>query len=348
MERTMKAARFYNPNKPLKVEMVSIPVPSENEVLIEVKASGLCGSDLHIIKGETTASSPITLGHEGAGVIAQIGSRVEDWAIGDRVCVDCTVVCRECYNCLKGRESICIKRETIGIHRDGFFAQYAKVPVRNLIRLPQHIPFEQGAILTDAVATPFHALSKRAKLEVGDSIAIFGMGGLGSHAIQLARMMGAETIIAIDVNEGALESGYHFDADVKINASKFNPVERILEFTNGKGVDIAIDFVGKNAILNQCIKSLKIGGKAIVVGLGPDSINVSSLTEFARKEFELIGSIAFEKAEIEKIIQLVVSGRLDLSKSISKRISLNEVNGGFELLDKKIGNLIRIVITDFQ
>lgn len=344
----MKAARFYRPKELLRIEEVPVPTLGPNEVIVEVKAAGLCGSDVHIVEGETTTGfTPITLGHESAGVIAKVGEQVGQWKVGDRVCIDSATTCGLCYNCLRGRDSICLSRKFIGIHFDGAFAQYVKVSVRNLVELPESIPFEQGAVLTDAVATPYHAITKRAKLNIGETIAIFGLGGLGVHALQISKLMGAGLVIGVDVEESILARALTFGADVVVNSRKGDPVKRIKELTGGYGVDVALECIGKNLTVSQCVEAARVGGRAVILGLGPDSIQIRPITEFVRGEVELIGSSAFELKEIQQIVQLVASGRLNLSKSITKKISLEEVNEGIEDLKRKRGNPIRILITEF-
>jgi propanol-preferring alcohol dehydrogenase len=344
----VRAARFYKPKEPLRIEEVPTPALGPNDVIVEVKAAGLCGSDVHILDGETsTGFTPIILGHESAGVIAEVGEQVRGWKPGDRVCIDCVTACGLCYNCLRGRDSICLSRKLIGIHLDGALTQYVRASARNLVGLPESVPFEQGAILTDAVATPYHAITKRAKFDIGETIAIFGLGGLGVHALQISKLMGAGLVIGVDVEELILARGLAFGADVAVNSRKEDPVKRIKELTGGWGVDVALECIGKNLTVSQCVESVRVGGRAVILGLGPDSIHIRPITEFVRGEVELIGSSAFELKEIQQIVQLVASGRLDLSKSITKKISLEEVNEGIDDLRMKRGNPIRILITEF-
>jgi len=195
MDERMVAARFHAPNRPLVLEDVPIPQIEASEILVEVKSCGLCGSDVHIIKGESsTGKVPITLGHESSGIIVHIGSRVEGWKPGDRVIISCITSCGNCSTCQMGRDSICLNRKALGVQLDGALARFMKVTPRNLVSLPDGISFEEGAILTDAVATPYHALKGRAKVRAGEAIAILGVGGLGIHAVKLARLLGAVPI----------------------------------------------------------------------------------------------------------------------------------------------------------
>lgn len=341
----MKAVRFYEPEKPLKIEEVPVPEVGPNEVLIDVKATGICGSDIHILEGVTpTGFSPITLGHENAGVIVEVGENVKEWKPGDRVCVNAIVFCGTCYNCLRGRYSICVTRRLLGIHLDGGLADYCKAPVENLIKLPDSIPFEQCAIITDAVATPYHALTKMGGFQLGESLAVFGIGGLGFHGVQLGKIAGASKVIAVDVINENLNLAKKHGADVVIDASKEDPVGTIKEATNGEGVDLALECVGLENTISQSVESVKIGGKAVVVGLGPDPIKTLPPTAFVRSEIELIGSYSFETGEIQRLVDLAASERLDLSDSITSRFTLDSANEALNNLWNKVDNPIRIVI----
>jgi len=348
MMNLMKAAFFVGPNQPLVIEKVPVPEIGPEDILVEVKACGICGSDIHYIKGETTpGKTPIILGHEGTGLISKVGSGIKDWKEGDRVVIDCVTSCGTCLNCQRGRDSICLNRKLTGIHIDGALAQYIKVKPRNLILLPEEISFEQGALATDAVATPYHALKSRACLKVAESIAIYGLGGLGIHAVKLARTMGAALIIGVDVSEPALERAKKEGADMVINPRKDDPVKFIREKTRNMGVEVALECIGREQTVLWAAESVVVGGRVVVVGLGPERLHVMSLTEFVRKEINIMGSSAFEIKEIEEILELMRTGRLDLSSSISRTIDLENVNEAMNDMIKKPGEVIRIMVNRF-
>lgn len=345
----MKAARFYDPNMPVKVERVPVPEIGPEDVLVEVKACGICGSDVHIIKGETfTGKSPIILGHEGAGVVSSVGEAVMDWKAGDRVVIDCVTSCGNCSSCQKGQDSICLSRQLTGIHLDGALAQFIKVKPRNLIHLPPEIDFETGSLATDAVATPYHALKARAVLQSGESVAVFGIGGLGSHALKLARLMGATPVIAVDISEVALARAKDAGADIVINAEKEDPPEKIRRLTDHSGADVALECVGRSQTVRWAAQSVRPSGRAVIVGLGPESIQLMGITEFVRGEISLIGSSAFEIKEIKEILALMRSGRLNLASSITKTVSLDQVNEALTALSENSGGYIRIVVNRFR
>lgn len=330
------------------LEEIPVPRPGLGEVLIQVRACGLCGSDLHILKGETTTGmTPITLGHEAAGVVADLGPGVDGWRVGDRVAVNCVQSCGQCPTCRLGRDSICLNRRLIGIHADGALGGLVKVKARSLVALPPEMSFEEGAIITDAVATPYHALVARAGLKSGQTVAVFGLGGLGAHAVKLARLMGAAWIIAVDITPSVLKRASAFGADETVNASREDPVAVIKELTSGRGVEVALECVGSGRTVSQAVQSTAVGGRTVVVGLSPDRLELGEITPFVRSEVSVMGSSAFETKEIEQLIGLVVSGRLDLSGSITDTLPLEEVNQGLKRLETNSGEILRLVVNSF-
>ena len=346
MQENMKAGRFYKVGMPLKVETIPVPRLGPEEVLVSVRACGICGSDIHIVyEGVTpTAYSPITLGHEPSGVIAALGSEVDGWKVGDRVTVNPFLTCGKCINCLSGNSQICISRKVIGIHTEGGLAEFLRAPSKNLIRLPENIPFDQGGIAVDAVATPFHAITKRGALKVGEKVAVFGCGGLGIHGVQIAKVCGASLVIAVDTIDSALERAKKVGADEVINPRKESPVQKIKDLTGGIGVDLALEFIGLRETITQAVRCVRVGGRVVIVGLGPDEVILPPPTQIVRTELSLLGSYGSTTSEIQSVINLVASGKLNLSESITERFPLEEVNRGLDHLHKKIGSPIRIVI----
>ncbi len=344
--KTMKAARFYQTGQPLVLEEVLRPEPGPGEVLVRVQACGICGSDIHIVyEGVTpTAFQPIILGHEFSGRVAGVGPGVAAWREGDRAAVNCIVSCGRCRNCRSGREQICRDRRLLGIHWNGGLAEYAVVPAVNLVALPETIPFDQGAILTDAVATPYHGLTRRGRLVPGESVAVIGCGGLGIHAVQLAKVLGAGMVIGLDISEIALDRARSRGADRVLPSDQGDPAAIIREATGGEGVDLAIECLGHPETIALAAAGLRVGGRAVIVGLGAEPIVCLPPTEFVRREIELLGSYAFTTREIEELVAMVDAGRLDLASSISKRIPLEEINQGLEALHRKIDSPIRIVV----
>jgi len=253
--------------------------------------------------------------------------------------------CSSCRNCITGHTNVCLERRILGIQANGALAEYLAVPAKNLVRLPENVPFTVGAIITDAVSTPFQALAERAALRAGETVAIFGAGGLGLHAVQISRLLGAQKIIVVDPREGQLERAAQMGADLTIDPQQTPPVEAIQEATGGLGVDVAAEFVGLQETIAQCVESVVMGGRVVVAGLGADPISIVPPTEFVRKGISFLGSYGFTKRNIEQLVQLAASGRLNLEESITHTFPLEEVNTALEYLHEKIENPIRIAVT---
>ena len=196
---TMRAARFDAAARTLTVQDVPIPQPGPTEVLVKVRACGICLSDVHLLDGSLPGPLPVvTPGHESSGVVEQVGDLVAGWKPGDRVLLAGGRPCGQCPNCVRGRMEECLAFEIMGFNFDGAWAQYVVVAGQTLTSIPDELPFEQAAVLADAVSTPYAALTERAGLRSGDSVGLWGIGGLGVHAVQIARLVGATPIIAVD------------------------------------------------------------------------------------------------------------------------------------------------------
>src|SRR5262252_10341391 len=220
----MKAVRLANTGNPLENQDIPIPEIGPSDVLIRVAAAGICHSDAHYRDGISKIDRlPLTLGHEVAGRVEEVGTYVTHISEGDRVCVHYLVHCGNCGFCVRGLEQFCRSGQMIGKHRDGGYAEFIKVPAANAFLLPDEIPFEVGAIMMCSSATALHALNK-ARLKPGESLAIFGFGGLGFSALQLARALGCRQIYVVEINPAKLASAKMLGA-VPIDATKGNPVE---------------------------------------------------------------------------------------------------------------------------
>jgi 2-desacetyl-2-hydroxyethyl bacteriochlorophyllide A dehydrogenase len=346
-QNMMRAARFEGVGRPLTVQMVPVPRLSAEDVLVRVAATGLCGSDVHIAVEGTTPTShlPITLGHEIAGTIAAVGDDVAGWDVDERVCVFPLTFDGTCTACLAGHSEICSNRRAIGIHRDGGLAEYVAVPAKNLAAVPDDLPFPLAAICTDAVITPFHALTDVARLAPGESVVVIGAGGLGLHAVQIAQLTGASPVIAVDTRPAQLARARQAGADVVVDASADPVVDVVLDATAGVGVDVAAEFVGNRATIGQAVDCLRVGGRAVVVGIGADPITVPPPTVFVRKQLQLLGSYGGTPATLQRVLRLVATGRLDLSRSITHTFPLDDVAAALATLHEKTGDPQRVVIT---
>jgi len=341
----MKAARFYQAGQPLKLENIPTPTPGSGEVLLAVQVAGLCGTDLHIAVEGTipTAYQPITLGHEAAGVVAQIGADVTDWKLGDRAVAFPNLACGQCYACRSGREALCLNSRILGVQTDGAFAEFLLMPARMLARLPETIPFEIGAILTDAVSTAYHAIVCRGNVQPAETVVVIGCGGVGHHGVLWAKQRGAR-VIAIDPNAGALQRAQAVGADHIINPTTEDSARAVRALTDGVGADCAFEFVGRAETVTTALKCLKRGGRAIVVGVSQDRVTLPPLQAFVGNELTLGASLGFHRADLEKIIAQVAAGEVDLHTSVTEIAPLGEINAALQKLAEQKGNTARMAL----
>jgi D-arabinose 1-dehydrogenase-like Zn-dependent alcohol dehydrogenase len=342
----MNAARLYNPGEPLKIESIPIPVPGVDEILVKVESCGLCGTDIHLaIDGDIPVQrSPITLGHEAAGTVAEVAEGVTEYSVGDRVALFPSATCGRCKNCMKGRESLCVSSKVYGMVRDGALAQYVTAPIWSVVKIPDGVSFNEAAIITDGVSTPFHALRSRGDLKAGESVAVVGCGGLGTHAILLAKMMGAGFIVAIDTQKAARDRALELGADLAIDPMGEVEPRKVIRQHLGDGVDIALEFVGRAVSVNTALSVLNTGGRAVVVGVGMEAPQLPPLVRFVGKEHSIIGSFGMDKSDIEDLLTLVARGRLDLSRSISGTYPLSGINEALDRLSSQDTDVVRLVV----
>lgn len=350
-------------------EDIEIADPVGNEVRVELKASGLCGSDLMEMRSEVQYPPPAVLGHEIAGVVTAIGPNVTQFAVGDHVAGCLVQFCGKCERCLSGDVGLCRHPEdtlrgegeaprlkdsegkalTQGMALGGF-AQESLVHENMLVKLPDEMPFAQASILGCGVVTGTGAVLNAAKVKRGDSIVIIGAGGVGLNAISGAVIAGASKIIVSDLNEPTLETAKKFGATHTINSSEQDPVAAVKELTGGYGVSAVFDFVGATPTARQGYDMLDRGGVLYQIGMaGPDAViethNLANTFDRKGVQGVFMGS-GVPKRDIRILSDLYLNGRLNLDDLVSAEISLSEINEGYEKL--KDPNTNRVVITKFD
>ena len=341
----MKSVRLIEVGKPLVEQDIPIPEVGEREVLVRVRAAGICHSDVHYRAGTSPVHPlPMTLGHEVAGVIEAVGPGVQRAAVGARVCLHYLVTCGDCYYCAMGSEQFCEHGKMLGHHTDGGYAEYIVVPERNAVPLPEEIPFEQGATLMCASATSFHALHK-SRMKPGESVAVFGIGGLGASAVQLARALGALDVYAVDINPKKLRLAERYGA-IPVDARQSDPVEAIRRLTRGKGVDVSLELIGLPQTMRQALQVASVMGRAVMVGITRRPLEVDTYTELIGPEAEVIGSNDHLLSELPLLIELARRGQLDLSEIVTQAIPLeaNAINRTLDNLER-YGDEVRTVIS---
>lgn len=339
----VRAARFVAPGRPVEVTTVEDPVPAPNDVVVRVEACGICASDLHFILGEMPlpVPPPVTMGHEAAGTIAAVGSEVPVWREGDRVALLAGKGCHQCDRCAAGLFDECRLPLVLGVHYDGAWAEYVKVPSYALVRAPEAVSFEHAAIACDAVSTPFAALAERGALRPGDRVGLWGIGGLGTHAVQLARLMGASYVAAVDPLPEARERALALGADIALDPGDDVPA---LVRDGGRGLDLALDLVGDTGVIEQALSCLSRGGRVVVVGQSLQTLTAGPILLLSYLERSVLGHLGYRKHHLERVLDLVAGGRLDLSGSVSGRLPLEEINDGIERLRTKAATTVRLLM----
>lgn len=338
----MKAAILKEYNKNLVLEDREIPKPRSNEIVIKVANCGICGTDVKIVTGQLPhiITLPCIPGHEIAGNVVEVGSDVKNVKIGDKGIVYFYIGCGDCEMCRTSRENICYSIKRLGFELDGGFSQYVKLPAYNFCPFTNDLACEEMAILPDAVATPYHALKRLGNVKIGQTVLIVGVGGLGIHALQIAKLIGAK-IAAADLRDEAINRAESFGAELLINSKRENPYEMIMDWTEGKGVDVVLEGVGKKETFEWSLPSLKRGGRLLIMGYDPiNSLPISPL-QMHYHEWSIMGSRVSTKQELMEVIQLVEQGKL--KPVTAKTIPLEEVNAGLEEV-KKGENIGRIVL----
>ena len=345
-QRRMIAARLHKIHDSLRLDKISIPRIGPNEVLLEVRASGICHSDVNYRDGIAPVRRlPITLGHEIAGFVAARGRRVRGFHVGERAVVHYVSSCGRCTYCRTDRENHCTSYRMIGKDVDGGFAEYAVVPARSLVRLPETIPFEQGAILGCAVVTAYHA-QRRGRVQASDTVVVMGVGGLGMHAVQLAKkIFRARRVVAVDRFDWKLKQARGFGASDLVNASTHDAARAVGRLTDGMLGDVVLDFVGSERTIQQGIDCVGKGGRFVLVGIGAKSITLSPYRSIIGKEIELIGVDDHLKTELQELVGFARSGRIDLSHSVTHTVPLEDINDGFRILEDENEKPVRVVVS---
>ncbi len=326
----MKAMVMEDFGKPLVYKDMPLPRIGPRDALVKVKAAGVCRTDLKVWRGRLPVKPtlPHILGHEIAGVVAEVGAEVtaevDEVSPGDHVVVHFYVTCGRCYYCLRGREPQCAKLAAwIGFREHGGYAEYVAVPARNLVRIPREMEFEEAAVLPDAVATTVFAVRDRARVRCGETVLVIGIGGLGVHAIQAAKVCGA-TVLAADISEDKLALGREFGAEETLDSRDPGFLARLSEITGGSMVDAVVDCAGTPATAEMTVKALRKCGRAVFLGYSPgESFSVPS-TRLVLDEIAIMGSRACSRADLEDTVRLVASGRI--RPFVSDRYRLDEAN----------------------
>ena len=360
--RTVRAAVVNAVRDAVRVEALSLRAPRADEVLVRLGASGVCHSDLHVITGDLPMPLPAVLGHEGAGVVEEVGAAVRRVKVGDHVVLSWVPYCGSCWYCESGHTHLCemgyVKSLAAEVFtRDGSavgqlagvgsMAEFTVVPESGCIPIDADIPLDSACLVGCGVMTGVGAVINTARVEPGQSVAVFGAGGVGLNVVQGAALAGAHPIIAVDLNERKLGLARAFGATHVVNGGARDAVAALQELTGGRGVDVSFEVIGSPDVILQAFLGTRRGGKTVVVGVAPATAMVSLpgfLLPLAEKS--LVGSLygsADMARDVPRLIALYRAGKLKLDELVTRRFALNEVGEAFAAL--QAGDVARGVIT---
>ncbi len=356
--KTMRAAVLVAAGEPLEVREIRTPRPRAGEVLVKVIACGLCHSDLHVMAGKIPFPLPAVLGHEVSGTIVEMGqgTRHSGLAVGDQVCGAFLMPCGQCPECARGRDDLCapffelnrlkgqlfdgtsrlteLDGSVIAQYSMGGLAEYCVIPVTAVARMTEGMDPVAASIIGCAALTAYGAVRRGADLQYGETVAIIGIGGVGSNIVQVAKELGARHIIAIDVDDDKLAAARRLGATETINSRGEDARERVFEITHGRGVDVAIEALGIPATFEQALTLLADGGRMVPVGLAAGTTAAAvEINRLVRRGQQISGSYgARTRTDLPTVIDLAARGLLDYCGVVSLRVPLSGAEHTYRML----------------
>lgn len=353
----MRAVVWEGPGVPLRVEEVPDPRPATGEVLVRVAATGVCHTDLHVMKGEVAFPAPGVLGHEVSGQVEALGADVQGLAAGDRVVGAFIMPCGGCHQCRVGRDDLCeaffaqnrlrgnlfdgtsrLTRQDgsrLSMYSMAGLAELAVVPATALTRLPENLPLEESAVLGCAAFTAYGALARAQEDVRARAVAVVAVGGVGSAVVQLARHLGASPIIAVDVDDDKLAAVQALGADVVVNSRTTDARRAVLEATGGAGVELVLEVLGRPETVELGFSLLREGGQLVVVGIAAGAATAAvPITALVRRGLTVSGSFgARTRRDLPEVVRLAAEGAFDVRRTVTRRFTLEETPEAYELLD---------------
>ncbi len=353
----VKAAVLYEPKVPMPIVELEQGAPKAGEVRVRMAAAGVCASDHHVMLGQTTFPMPIVLGHEGAGIVEEVGEGVESVKPGDRCILSFVPNCGHCRSCRTGSPQLCDTNRLTGTRQyDGTFRlkdsegkdvhQFAKlgvfaesivIPHQACFPISDDVPMDVASLIGCSVTTGVGGVINQQNIRPGMTVAVFGAGGVGLNAIQGAKLLNASRVIAVDIHNHKLEFTYKFGATDVINSRSEDPAKKIMELTGG-GVDFAFDTFGGAVTTEQMMDSLRKGGTGVLVGLAPEGMTADiNLIDLVRNQKTLIGSYYGSASPHEtfgKLVDFYTRGRIDVDSLITRRYPLEEINEAYDALGR--------------
>ncbi len=351
MNKTMKALTFIEPGK-IELREKPIPVPSFGEALIRITTTTICGTDIHILKGEYPVKPGLTIGHEPVGIIEALGPGVIGYQVGQRVIAGAITPCGQCHTCLDGHQSQCGGKAMggwkFGNTIDGAQAEYLLVPnaQANLALVPDHLTDEEVLMCPDIMSTGFSG-AESGKIKIGDIVAIFAQGPIGLCATVGAKLSGASLIITIDGDEQRLEMSRKVGADITINYKKQDPIPHIMELTNGRGVDVSIEALGTENTFQSSLRVLRPGGTLSSLGVySKDIVIPNSAFDAGLGDHHLVTTLCpGGKERMRRLINVISSRRVDLKPLVTHRFTLAQIKDAYDLFANQRDGVLKVAIT---
>jgi L-iditol 2-dehydrogenase len=347
----MRAAVLFGPGD-IRVVDRAVPRPGPDEVLVKVAMCGTCGTDLKIFAGHFPQTPPFgefTPGHEWTGTVAATGDGVDEFAIGDRVCIEAHRGCGRCENCLSGRYTACLNygnlakgHRATGLTADGGFAEYALHHVSALYPLPPELSFEDGVLLTTA-GTGLYGIDAAGGYIAGLDVVVFGPGPVGLTTVQACKALGANRVILVGTRQSRLELGRRLGADHVLDASAASPVPAILELTGGRGADVTIECSGALQAPQQCAEVTRRGGKVVVVAFYPGPVTID-LSAVVRKDITIHTTRGEGGGNVRRAISLAAQGKLRGAEMVTHRFGLEDIATAFRVVRERTGDPVKVII----
>ncbi len=354
----MKAAVLPAVGAPIVIEDLPRPRPKAGEVLVKVTACGVCHTDLHVVKGEVKFPVPCVLGHEISGIVEELGPRTGGVKPGDAVVCSFIMPCGRCAYCARGRDDLCetffamnrlkgtlydgesrLRRgdgTSLAMYSMAGLAEYAVVPATDVFPAPANVPLPDACILGCAIMTAYGAVKNQAQVQPAESVAVVGVGGVGSNVVQMARVFGAAEVIAVDVRDDKLEAARTLGATQVVNAARGNPVEQVMALTGGRGVDVAIEALGRPETVVNAFMMTRDGGRTVVIGIAAGTAAAPiEITRLVRRGIRLSGSYGCRvRTDLPDVLRLASTGQINVTKPITRRYALEQADEAYQALNR--------------
>lgn len=337
----MKQVELQGP-KQLNVTEVADPKPSVGEVLVEIKATALCGTDVHIYSGDTPIAYPRVPGHEATGIVREVGPGVSSLVPGDHVVFNPNLNCGSCERCILGKENLCQSVQLLGREVDGTMSQLLTMPATHSFKIPDDMPFDLGALI-QPLSTAVHAQSLLG-IRPSESAAVLGLGGTGLMHVRLSKLAGAYPVIAVSRSQWKLDLADKFGADIVISARDKDPVEEVRQAAGGDGANAVVEAVGTPATMHQALAMTTPGGRMLGFGISPQPLDGLQLLQMYLNQLTMIFPRATTRANFHRTVKLVTSNQIDLSPLLTREYEMSDAAEAFRAADEEQSQVLRVVV----